>query len=301
MVRTLVISSACRLSIRNEQLVIDNGQDPPATRHMPDVGYLIIEHPQVTYSHAVLMRAADCNTVVVICDERHMPAALMLPMQAHHLPGKRFGRQLAASDPLKKNLWKQVVQAKLTNQAAVLEALGRESTPLLTWSRHVQSGDSTGREAAGARHYFPQLFGEAWLRDPDGDPPNNLLNYGYTILRAAVARSLVGTGLLPLAGLFHHNQYNAYPLADDLMEPFRPFVDLLAWEIHQSEPEPSLRLEKEHKAALLSVLQADCRVGENTRPLQVAIDQASISLAQCYEGKARRLIFPALRPTARRK
>lgn len=200
---------------------------------------------------------------------------------------------MAASEPLKKNLWKQTVVAKIENQAKVLEKLGIDSNPLPHLAKQVKSGDSDNREGMAARLYWKKLFGENFLRERFGDWPNPLLNYGYIILRAAVARALTGSGLLPSFGIFHSNRYNAFCLADDMMEPYRPFVDMAVWDICQKYPDTEI-VEKEIKAEILEILSSDVVMKNQKRPFMIAITHTSASLAGCFIGTKKQIEFPGI-------
>ena len=192
---------------------------------------------------------------------------------------------------LKKRLWKQVVEAKIKNQAAVLNAIGQDGTILKPYYSNVKSGDSDNREGIAARVYWNALFGKGFVRDTDEEGINTLLNYGYAVLRAGMARAIMGSGLYPAFGLFHKNRYNAFPLADDLMEPFRPFVDEIVFGLIQ---EGDLTLDTGAKQALARVLFRDTRIGEIARPLEISLSQTSSSFAKCLRGEVTKIVFPIL-------
>lgn len=294
--RTLYFGNPAYLSVKLEQLCIKRENQEDVTTPLEDLGLLVIDHPQVTLTQALLARLMHHNVAVVTCDERHHPAGLLLPMDGHTSTGGITRAQAEASLPLKKQLWKQIVQAKIRNQDALLRRLGRPDEGLRRLAASTRSGDSTNTEAKAAARYWKQLFPDflKFTRDPEGPPPNNLLNYGYAILRACVARALVCSGLWPALGLHHRNQYNAFALADDVMEPYRPFVDLVVCDIvRQNGPflEPMTRTMKE---ALLGITVMDVPIGTRTSPLMLAVQSTTASLAACFTGEKRRLALPHL-------
>ncbi|MHA6247524.1 type II CRISPR-associated endonuclease Cas1 [Pontibacter sp. CAU 1760] len=293
--RTIYLGSQLDLNIRLEQLVIVN-RDSGELNNVPveDIGMLVMDHPELIYSQAVIQKLLANNVAVVYCDEKHHPSGLLLPLCSHSVQNERFRQQLSAKKPLIKQLWQQTVQAKIRNQALLLHQLQLPHEPMLRFWRDVRSNDSTNLEARAARHYWKHLFTPLpFLRDRFGDAPNNLLNYGYAILRAGVARALVSSGLLPILGIHHHNRYNAYCLADDIMEPYRPLVDRVVQQITLTEGPPTA-LTKVHKAALLEVLAHDVRLDGNRRPLLVALSQTTSSLAACFAGDREDILYPEL-------
>lgn len=290
--RTITISSPSHLSLAKGQLVIYNKErDETRTLPLEDVGYLLLENDRITLTLPLLQRCLEENLAVIVCDGKHLPAGTLLPLEGHGLAGKRVRLQTEASKPLKKQLWRQLVIAKIANQAAT--ARGRHSDcadALLALAREVQSGDPTNREGAAARLYWSALFGDTFIRAREGAFPNELLNYGYAILRAAAARALTGSGLTPELGLFHHSQYNALPLADDVMEPYRPFVDRMVLEL---VAEGSTALEKEERGRLLRIVAEEVRISGLLRPVQLALSMTTASLAACFEGKSKSLQLPS--------
>jgi CRISPR-associated protein Cas1 len=224
-----------------------------------------------------------------------MPAGLLLPLEANTLQQERFQAQIEASIPLKKQLWQQTIHAKILNQAHLLQACRQPGVKnMLAWAENVKSGDSENLEARAAAYYWDNLFPaiKEFRRGREGIPPNNLLNYGYAILRAIVARALVASGLLPTFGIHHHNRYNAYCLADDVMEPYRPFVDKIVVEITDSG-EKFDELTKELKVRLLGVPVTDVIVNGQRSPLMIAVGQTTASLAKCFLGESRKMIYPS--------
>lgn len=294
MKKSVVLSNACKLSIKNGQLVITlkTGETEESfTRHLEDFGMVILENQQITLTHAVLQELARNNVVLVSCDRNHMPVFMSWSMDVHHTHGMRSRFQIEAGLPLKKQLWKQTVIAKIANQASVLKELGKEAAPLIRWSKEVQSGDSTHREGIAAKYYFQQLFGKDWVRDPEGKFPNAHLNYGYTLLRASMARAIVGAGLLPVMGIQHSNKYNSYPLADDLMEPFRPFVDIQIF-LNLEEFAKVESLNSAAKQKLFDVLNFDSRMSYGISPLQIAMESVAAQVAKCFCGEKKKVEYP---------
>ncbi|MCL2561721.1 MAG: type II CRISPR-associated endonuclease Cas1, partial [Rikenellaceae bacterium] len=234
---------------------------------------------------------SENNVAVIFCNDKQLPASMLLNLDSNSTQGESFRAQIDASEPLKKNLWKQTVEAKIRNQAKLLHKLGMDGDALKPLYMNVKSGDSDNREGVAAKLYWNMLFGRDFVREREGAPPNNLLNYGYTILRAAVARSLMGSGLLPAFGIFHRNRYNAFPLADDIMEPFRPFVDEIVHNLYFSG---EVELTKETKESLLKVLFKDTYFDKITRPLDVGLSVTTASLARCFIGKEKKISYPLL-------
>ena len=292
--RTLYFGNPAYLSVKHQQLVVRLAEEEePRTIPCEDVGMIMLDHPQITISYEVMRLLMDMGAVLITCDKSHMPHGYMLPHSGHHLSSKHLAAQIECSIPLTKQLWQQTVEAKIRNQAAVLDRFGYPAQRLTVHARNVSSGDSTNQEGQAAAYYWPTLFGADFTRMQEGDPPNSLLNYGYAVLRAIVARALVGSGLHPGIGIHHHNQYNPYCLADDIMEPYRPFVDVLVYEIWKEDNLASF-LSKEMKAKLLSIATVDIRIGRGTSPLMVGISQTTASFCQCLMGKKRKIEYPTM-------
>jgi len=292
--RTLYFTKPSRLSIKNKQLVVEL-KDEPQTKSVPieDIGFMLIEHMQITLSMPLIEELMNHNVAVIFCNSKHHPQSMLINMEGNHQQTEIYRQQVAASEPLKKNLWKQTVVAKIENQAKVLDKLGIDSNPLPHLAKQVKSGDSDNREGMAARLYWKKLFGENFLRERYGEWPNPLLNYGYIILRAAVARALTGSGLLPSFGIFHSNRYNAFCLADDMMEPYRPFIDMAVWDICQKYPDIEM-VEKEIKAEILEILSSDVTMKKQKRPFMIAITHTSASLAGCFTGTKKQIEFPGI-------
>jgi CRISP-associated protein Cas1 len=298
--RTLYFGNPAYLRCRNEQLHIEiPGTDmlPESARSasvpVEDIGVVILDHSQITVTHHLMHKLLENNCAFVTCDDRHMPLGMMMNLNGHTLQQERTEAQLAASIPLRKQLWAQTIEAKICNQAALLRQRNVETTNMMHWAASVKSGDSQNHEARAAAYFWKNLFGASagFIRDPDGIAPNLFLNYGYAILRAITARSLVGSGLLPSLGIHHANRYNAYCLADDIMEPYRPYVDKLVLGIIDKEPDAE-ELTKERKAHLLSIAAMDVTINGQSSPLMVAMQQTTASLAKCFLGESRKIIYP---------
>ena len=290
--RTLYFSNPAHLHMKDNQLVYRPKEGEERTIPIEDIGFVVIESQQISLSVPVLNALIDNNAAVIICNDKHLPASMLLNLDGHSIQTELFSRQLDASEPLKKNLWKQTVEAKIKNQAALLEMLGKQANDMHILARQVKSGDSTNREGTAARLYWPRLFASGFVRDRYGSPPNMLLNYGYTILRAAMARGLIGSGLLPTLGIFHHNRYNSFCLADDIMEPYRPFVDAFVYRIFYAEPD-LIELGIKEKLELLEVLSSDVVINKMMRTMMVAISQTTASLSKCFASETKKIQFPA--------
>ena len=289
--RTLYFTRPGHLTIKDKQLVVSlKGEDEAKTVPIEDIGFMVIENMQLTLSTPLIEKLMDNNVAVVFCNSKHHPQSMLLNMEGNHMQAEIYRQQANASEPLKKNLWKQTIITKIENQSKVLQKATGNPASLPSLAKQVKSGDSDNREGMAARIYWKNLLGKDFIRDRYGDWPNALLNYGYIVLRAAMARALVGSGLLPSFGIFHRNRFNAFCLADDMMEPYRPMVDLLVFDLYQKYPDMEV-LEKEIKAEILQLLSADVQMKENTRPLMIALTQTSASLAACFKGEKKNLEF----------
>ncbi|MBN8683640.1 MAG: type II CRISPR-associated endonuclease Cas1 [Chitinophagales bacterium] len=321
MKKTLCFSNPAYLRTGLRQLEIEQvaaekgGKPQKVTVPIEEIGVLVLEHPQITISHVALAALIEENVAVITCNDKFLPAGLFLPLEGHTLQARRFREQIEAALPLKKQLWQQTVRQKIINQARALRRQGIEDKPLLRWSLEVRSGDPDNMEARAAAYYWPRLFintplfveeadagdFDAFIRERYGDWPNCLLNYGYAILRAVIARALVASGLLPTLGIHHRNQYNAYCLADDIMEPYRPVVDLLVCDIlqeHPNPPEPDQYgniLSPALKRKLLQIPVLDVWMERKLSPLQIAAQRTAASLAACFGGQSKELIFPEIK------
>lgn len=301
--RTLYFGNPAYLKTLNEQMIIELPEEKGVrlvaeTKQtaIEDIGLVILDHQQITITQALMAKLLENNVAVITCNKTHHPAGLFLNLDGHTLQSQKFKAQLEASVPLKKQLWQQTVSAKIANQAALLGLERVENKLLLQYAKQVKSGDSENHEAKAAAYYWKNLFPEFlnFTRHREGNPPNNLLNYGYAIVRALVAQSLVGSGLLPTLGIFHRNQYNAYCLADDIMEPYRPFVDKVVCNIVSMNGR-FLEMTPNMKRDLLGIPAMDVIIDGERSPLMNAVQRTTASLARCFEGKAKRLLYPTLK------
>ena len=304
--KTLYFGNPIYLSLRNAQLVLRKPdadkleesfkQDAERTIPIEDIGVVVLDNRRITITTGAMEALLANNCAIITCDSTDLPVGLMLPLCGNTTQSERFRTQIDASLPLKKQLWQQTVRQKILNQAAVLSKnTGAIVKNMQVWANEVRSGDPDNFEARAAAYYWRNLFPALpnFVRGREGDPPNNLLNYGYAILRACVTRGLVGSGLLPTLGIHHHNRYNAYCLADDIMEPYRPFVDDLVINIMQQYPDYS-ELTRSIKAALLTIPSLDVTLDGKRSPLMIAVGQTTASLAKCFNGELRKIAYPEL-------
>ena len=309
--KTLYFGNPAYLSLRMEQMVIKlpevekatdissvTKEQSVVTRPIEDIGIVVLDNKQITITQGLLEALLENNCAVITCDSQRMPVGLMLPICGNTVQSERFQDQISASLPLRKQLWQQTVKAKINNQARVLTICSQvESRCMKKWSDDVKSGDSDNQEARAAAYYWKKIFTnikclEDFTRNRDGIEPNNLLNYGYAILRAIVARALVSSGMLPTFGIHHHNRYNAYCLADDIMEPYRPYVDELVYKIVEKYGADNLQLTKEIKTVLLSIPTIDVVISGKRSPLMVGVTQTTASLYKCFSGEQRVIAYP---------
>ena len=306
--KTLYFGNPVYLSLKNAQFVIKlpevvkNDTLPESfkrtsevTKPIEDIGVVVLDHKQITITSGALEALLENNCAIITCDSKSMPIGLMLPLYGNTTQNERFRQQLDASLPLMKQLWQQTIKAKIENQAVVLKEYSDVETKCMNvWAADVKSGDSNNLEARAAAYYWKNLFQiEGFTRDRDGIPPNNLLNYGYAILRAVVARGLVVSGLLPTLGIHHHNRYNAYCLADDVMEPYRPYVDRLVCGMIKQGVDYT-ELTKELKAQLLTIPVLETHIAGKRSPLMVAVGQTTASLYKCFSGELRKISYPEM-------
>ncbi|MGP1550440.1 MAG: type II CRISPR-associated endonuclease Cas1 [Prevotella fusca] len=307
--KTLCFSNPIYLSLRNAQLVlhlpeVESNKTLPeamkkeAERTIPieDIGVVILDNRRITITSGVMEALLENNCAVITCNQKSMPVGLLLPLCGNTTQNERFRSQLEASLPLRKQLWQQTIKQKILNQEHTLRInTDKETNCMRVWSNDVRSGDPDNLEARAAAYYWKNLFTEYpnFVRDREGIPPNNLLNYGYAILRAIIARALVGSGLLPTLGIHHHNRYNAYCLADDIMEPYRPYVDQLVLDIIHNYTEIS-DITQEIKMQLLSIPILDVVINGKRSPLMIAVQQTTASLAKCFAGESKRISYPEM-------
>jgi len=258
-----------------------------------DIGILILDHYGVSTSQFLISKLLENNVAVIFCNDKHHPTGLLLNLDGNSIQSEKFKAQIKASIPLRKNLWQQTVSYKISNQASLLKTKGVSISNMESWAGKVNSGDTKNYEARASVYYWRNLFPEEmeFYRDRFGEPPNNLLNYGYAILRAIVARGLVASGLLPTLGIHHKNKYNAYCLADDIMEPYRPYVDRIVCELIESEKDYNV-LTKEIKKELLQLPAKEIIINGERSPLLVGLQKTTSSLSKCYEGKIKKIIYP---------
>lgn len=306
--KTLYFGNPAYLSLSNKQLVIKLPEveksnvpdilkkEAVTTVPIEDIGVVVLDNKQITITQGAIAALLDNKAALITCDDKRMPTGLLLSLQGNTVQNERFRSQIEASQPLLKQLWQQTVKAKIENQAALLQQqYGAPDRTMLRLSNNVRSGDPDNCEAQAAVYYWKKVFpnNPNFLRDRNGEAPNNLLNYGYAILRAVVARALVSSGLLPVYGIHHHNRYNDYCLADDIMEPYRPFVDRLVVSMVDNN-NCGDELTKDMKGQLLSIPVLDVRIGSSHSPLMVAVSQTTASLAKCFNGEMRKITFPSL-------
>ena len=306
--KTLYFGNPAYLSLRNEQLVIKlpevekSGNIPETfkqnaeiTKPIEDIGTIVLDNKQITITSGAIDALLENNCAVITCNSKSMPTGMLLPLHGNTTQNERFRYQIEASQPLKKQLWQQTIKAKIENQASLLEKFSRTETNCMKiWATEVRSGDSENMEARAAAYYWKHLFPiPDFVRGREELPPNNLLNYGYAILRAVVARALVASGLLPTLGIHHHNKYNAYCLADDIMEPYRPYVDELVYKI-VIKGNNYEELNKEIKSQLLTIPTLDVTISGKRSPLMIAVGQTTASLYKCFSGELRKISYPEL-------
>lgn len=303
--RVIGFQNPAYLSLKLQQMVITlpdiekqpNIPDEVKKMHVQtipieDIGVVVLDNKQVTITQALMAALLENNCAIITCDDHHLPIGLFLPLEGNDIQNERFRAQIDASEPLKKQMWQQTVSSKILGQAAILQTENIESRNMRAWAKEVRSGDVDNMEGRAAAYYWRNVFHNPdFIRGQEGDPPNNLLNYGYAIVRALVARALVAAGLLPTLGIHHHNRYNAYCLADDIMEPYRPVVDLAVLDIVKrfsdiSELTPALKRE------LLGIPTKDVVIDGHRSPLMVAVQTTANSVQKCFSGEARKIIYP---------
>lgn len=307
--RTLYFGNPAYLHLNNKQLIIrlpevekqpnltsEFKKEALASIPIEDIGIVVLDHQQITISQGLISTLNENNVAFIICDSSHMPSGLMLPLDVHNIQHERYKNQIESSLPLKKQLWQQTVIRKIENQAALIKSQGKDPSKVIFWAAKVKSGDPQNYEGKAAYHYWNTIFPAELIfgRDRNGNPPNNLLNYGYAILRAITARCLVGSGLLPTLGIHHSNKYNAYCLADDIMEPYRPFVDKIVLEIIKSGLD-YMELTTELKRILLGISTVDILIDDIKSPLMVGMQRTTASLSRCFDRTERKISYPNVR------
>lgn len=280
----------------NEAFTLEFRKEASRTIPIEDIGVVVLDNKRITITSGTIESLLENNVAVITCNSKSMPTGLLLPLEGNSLQNERFRFQIEASLPLKKQLWQQTVRQKILNQEKVLSSNSKvETNCMKVWAADVRSGDADNLEARAAAFYWRNLFHSSlnFIRDREGLPPNNLLNYGYAILRAVIARALVISGLLPTLGIHHHNRYNAYCLADDIMEPYRPYVDQLVIKIMKSGLEYST-LSKDVKFQLLGIPTLDVKIEGKYSPLMIAASQTAASLSRCFSGELRKIAYPEI-------
>lgn len=288
-----------RLSVALKQLVIERPDHPKATLPIEDLGVVIVDDARASYTQAVFIELLEAGATVLVTGRNHLPVGMMLPLDAHHVQTERHRAQVEAGAPLKKRVWQTLVSAKIALQGEVLFQFTGADGGLGPMSKRVKSGDPDNLEAQAAQRYWPLLFGKEFRRDRDADNENALLNYGYAVVRAAAARAVVASGLIPSLGVFHRNRSNPFCLADDLFEPYRPYVDWRVKLLVQERSGEALSLDnRETRAALLSIFNETIVVGGRRMPLLVGVQISAASLARALTGGDRALALPAGLPCA---
>ena len=292
--RTILLENKTTVSTKNMQLVIKT-ETRESTIPAEDIGYLVIDHPQVFISIPAMNLLIDHNAAIVVCGNNHLPNGMFLNLNSHHIQQEIFRNQMEASLPLKKQLWQQTTKEKIRNQGQLLERITGEKNSFEFLMSKVLSGDTSNMEGVAANMYWKTFFEHCDIkvkRERFGNFPNNFLNYGYAILRAATARSLSGSGLLNTLGIHHRNKYNAYALADDMMEPYRPLVDEKVFELIAMSEEQELTTST--KAEFLKILTQTVYFNEEKSPLMVGLQRSASSLQQCFTGEKKKINFPKL-------
>jgi len=289
--RSILIENKTVLTTKYQQLVLKS-ETRESTIPIEDIGFLVIDNNECFLSIPAMNLLIENNTAIIICNTNHLPNGMFLNLNSHHIQQEIFKNQIDASAPLKKQLWQQTIIEKITNQGILLEKITGQKNSFEFLASKVLSGDTTNMEAVAASQYWKLFFDFSFKRERFGDYPNNFLNYGYAILRAATARALSGSGLLNTLGIHHKSKYNAFALADDIMEPFRPIVDEKVFEIMQSFEEQELNTKI--KSELLQILTRTVYFKEEKSPLMVALQKTASSLQQCYTGDRKKLKYPKL-------
>ncbi len=289
--KTLLFSNKCSITTSNEQLVIKS-ENRNKTIPIEDIGYIVIDHHESYISIPALNKLIKNNCACIICNDKHLPNGMLLNLNSHHVQQEIFKQQINASIPLKKQLWQQTIVEKINNQGLLLEKITGTNNKFEYLASKVLSGDTSNMEAVAANFYWKSFFEIDFKRERFGNYPNNFLNYGYAILRAATARALSGSGLLNTLGIHHKSKYNAFALADDIMEPFRPIVDEITHHIILQYDEQELTTEI--KSEILSILTRTVYFKNEKSPLMVALQKTASSLQQCYSGKRKKIKYPKL-------
>jgi CRISPR-associated protein Cas1 len=293
--KIIEISQARRhLAVRMGQLIIKENGSELSTIPCEDIGVLLVDHIGVTYTHSVFTELLRCGAAIVLCGGNHHPSGMLLPIESNTIQTERFTQQIQAKEPVKKRLWQQIVRAKIKHQAKIVGSDSEVYKELTALRQRVRSGDPENIEAQASKKYWPTFISTIeFRRDIEGPPPNNLLNYGYMVMRAAVARALCSAGLHPSIGLHHCNRYNAFCLADDVMEPFRGFVEAKVKQICETQTAVD-ELTQPLKAQLLEVLYQEITIGDMSGPLMVGLHRTAASLVRCFSGEQKEIELPKI-------
>ncbi len=289
--RTIILENKASLTTKNEQLCIET-QERQATIPIEDIGFIVIDHAETYISISAMNKLIEYNAAVILCGKNHLPNGMMLNLNAHHIQQEIFKCQINATEPLKKQLWQQTIVEKINNQAILLEKITGTKNSLPFLASKVMSGDTSNMEGVAAAQYWKSFFEHDFKRGRYGEYPNNFLNYGYAILRAATARALAGSGLLNTLGIHHKSKYNAFALADDIMEPYRPIVDEKIFELMQNYEETELNTKI--KAELLQILTRTVYFKDEKSPLMVALQKTASSVQQCFTGEKKKIKYAKL-------
>lgn len=291
--RTVEISNPARLSLKNRQMVFGREGFDLAAVPIEDLGILILDHPQITHTQGLLAACSENNVAVLVCNSKHLPVSILLPLEGNNLHSRTIARQAQIAEPSRKRLWQAIIRAKIREQAKALFRSTGDNNPLPDYVKRVKSGDPDNIEAQVSRIYWQRLFGTAFRRDFDAPGINSLLNYGYAVMRAAVARAIVSTGLHPSLELHHHNQYSSFCLADDLLEPLRPAVDIKVFELYQNlQDEPALT--SGNKQTLLEILSGNCSINSQQLPIMTSLHHYAASVREVICGEHKRVEIPVL-------
>lgn len=292
--RILEVSNPSYLHLKQQQLIIEQEKIQVAKIPIEDIGALILANPAIVLTQPLIIACGQNKVAIIFCDERHLPYSTIIPLQANSLHQKILHQQIKISQPTKKRLWQQIIRQKIQNQSNTLQCFNKPHKKLKRLTDEVKSGDSTNCEAIAAQYYWKALFGKKFNRDQNAGGVNAMLNYGYSIMRAMVARSICGAGLHPTLGLFHHNQYNALCLADDLMEPFRPWIDAISYQYYQENP--NISITQPTKTLFLNLLNQAITYKGEQMPLMVSLHYIMADLKRNYTGEIKQLQYPELHP-----
>jgi len=291
--RIVEISNPSYLHLKHKQLLINQDHEEVAQIPIEDIGALILEHSAISVTQPLIIECQKNNVAIIFCDEKHLPYSTILPIaEGNNLHNKILKQQINITEPTRKNLWKQIIIQKINNQANTLKHFDKPYTRLTKLASEVKSGDSSNCEGLAAQYYWKALFGKGFIRNQNTGGVNAILNYGYSIIRAMIARNICGAGLHPSVGLFHHNQYNALCLADDLMEPLRPWVDSIAFQLYQTNP--TLEINQENKTPFLNLISQTVELNKKKMPMMISMHYLMANLKRAFNKETSKLTYPAL-------